>query len=87
MKWGIFDTVDQVWVGSNPKGDGPKLYEEHERDLAKVAARMADAMFKTEPGRHREKEFVPQPVRLRDRKKTKLTAVEALEGLESGRIL
>ncbi len=85
MKYGLYDTQDHLWLGENDDGTIPKLYEDYE--IAVVTARVIDAQLDWEPGRTRAKEFADGPLRLRDSVDTKRTALEALEGLESGKIL
>jgi hypothetical protein len=80
MKFGILDTVDDLWMGDD---NGPKLFDEE--DLAKIAARIVDVRMGHPPGRYRALEFTQTEVRRRDAVDTKMDTLEALTLLEEGK--
>ena len=82
MIYGLYDTVEHVWMGGD---EGPKTFEDFM--LARIAAQMIDVQLGQEPGRTKAKEYDPSPKRLRDSVDTKMTALEALDGIEKGRLM
>jgi len=90
MKWGVYDTVDNVWIGDDA---GPVLYDNDPDKpeitgefLAKASAQIVDMRLGQPPGRCRAREWVEQSVRLRDTVDTKMSTLTALERLEGGHL-
>lgn len=80
MTWGIYDTVDGVWLGdeSGPKTfDGPDAYM-----LARIAAQLMDERMRQPANRTVAKEYDPGPKRLHDSVTPKMTGLQALRRLE-----
>ena len=80
--WGIFDTQDGVWLGDHK---GPASFAE--KNIAQVAAQMADVRLCQQPGRCRAKRLPARPMRYRDEKPAFMTGEEALRGIEEDRYL
>jgi hypothetical protein len=80
--WGIFDTEDGVWLGDQK---GPASFAE--KNIAQVAAQMADVRLRQQPGRCWAKLLPARPMRYRDEKPAFMTGEEALCGIEEGRYL
>jgi hypothetical protein len=90
MKYGIYDTVDNCWIGNQ---DGPKLFddatteEKHPGIQAKTMAQMAaqvieTQVFGTDLGhRYEGREFNEKNLRLRDSVDVKLSGIDALKKL------
>ena len=78
--WGLRDTVDNVWMGSNETEAGPRLFNDYM--LARIAAQMMDVQLGQPEGRTKAERFVLQPLRLRDSVKTKMGSARALRILE-----
>ena len=86
MKYGIFDTKDLLWIGND---EGPVLYDDTDHKgmalpIARIAAAIADVRLGQAPGRCIAKEWIDQPVHLKDELKTKMETLEALDALEKG---
>jgi hypothetical protein len=93
MQWGVFDTVDQVWMGD---ATGPKLFDEEAPGpdqkrlgpaaevLAKVASQLVDTQLRQAPGRTRAKAYDGSGTTLKDEKPTVMTPLKALIRLERG---
>lgn len=79
--WGLLDTKDKVWIGDNK---GPITY--NDKDVARIAARIIDVQLKQPAGRTRAVIFYKATRKL-DEKKVYMTPLQALEHLESGRVL
>ena len=84
-RWGLYDTEDNCWMGDNETYTGPKLFEEY--GLARIAAQVMDVQLRQQPGRTKATEFIEQPLRLRDKVNTKMDSLEALKGIESGKLI
>lgn len=82
MLWGLLDTVDRVWMGNDA---GPLTYEEEW--LARTAAQVVDVRCGYPPGRTRAVEYIEGPKRLRDSVDTKMTTLDAIKGIEEGRLM
>lgn len=82
MKYGIYDTVDECWLGDD---NGPKLFEDEV--VAQVAAQATGVQLGYAPTRIQHKEFIPASLHLRDQVDAKMTMLEALQGIEEGRLL
>lgn len=80
--WGLLDTAENVWMGNN---DGPRIFTDYM--LARLAAQMVDVQLGQEPGRTRASEFAAANLRLRGTVPVKMSAKEALRGMESGEYL
>jgi hypothetical protein len=81
MKFGVFDTVDELWIGDE---NGPKLFEFE--DLAKLAAMIVDKRLKQPLGRSRALPFdEKQSVHYKDTVNTVMDSKQAIEELEEGR--
>lgn len=77
--WGLFDTVDHVWMGGET---GPRTYDT--LLLARLAAEMVDVMIRQEPGRTRARRIPRGPWRQRDSKAAHFRPAAALDRLERG---
>lgn len=89
-KWGVYDTIENIWIGDEK---GPILYDnDPERPMltgefmAKVSCSMVAIRLGHSPTRYRPKEWVEQPVRLKDSVDTKMSTLEALERYEKGHL-
>lgn len=49
LPWGVLDTVDNCWLGTNEQGDGPRVYDDE--SLAMVARDLATTMLDYPEGR------------------------------------
>jgi hypothetical protein len=92
QNWGIYDTVDKCWIGDEM---GPKLFVDtispngkiiEAEMLAMIAAQMVDMQLGN-VARCRAKVFNEKEVHLKDEKKTRFGAEEALKHLEDGRLV
>jgi hypothetical protein len=84
--WGIYDTVDHVWLGDD---HGPKLFavNAEEPSKAHIAARLAAEVFDkqlgNDPGRCQAQEFPEHlQLRLKDEQKIRMSSYQALRELE-----
>jgi hypothetical protein len=82
MMFGIFDTVDRCWLGTNDTGTGPKTFEEEL--LARCAAQLADVRLGWPPGRSRARAYDATGVTLKDELQTKMDTLNALRLVERG---
>ena len=92
-RYGVFDTKDRVWLGSDA---GPRLFSEgevvngHVIDadeaylLARAAAQIADVQLRQAPGRTRAEEYTGDATVLKDEVAPAMTAAEALRRIERG---
>lgn len=65
--WGVFDTVDQCWLGTNDDGTGPRTHDDE--GVAMCARDMWQARFEYPDGRLDLRRFMPSDaadVRLKD---------------------
>ena len=88
MKYGIYDTIDNVWMGDK---NGPKLFDtedakygQHALELAKISAHMGCQQLGYPPTRLREREFTESVLIKRDEKEPIRSAVDALKRIERG---
>lgn len=81
-KFGIYDTADGTWLGDD---SGPRLFDDEA--LAKIAARVLDVQMNQMPGTCVAREYDPAPKRLRESVDTKMSTLDALKALESGRVI
>jgi hypothetical protein len=79
MKFGLYDTEDNLWVGNDK---GPLLYDDEA--LARVAGMVADRCLHQRLGRTRALPFQGGELKLHDHKPLLATATEALTQLEEG---
>ncbi len=81
MKYGLFDTRDSLWIGSD---DGPLTYDD--RTLAQCAAQVVSMqLFGTDLSpRIQVKEYPEGPARLRDELPVKYDGETALRRIEGG---
>ncbi len=82
MNYGLYDTQDYLWIGTNQTGDGPLTFEEY--DLARLAAQTVDVQLGWAPGRTRAKEYGGGRPKVRDEVQTRMSTVEALDAMEKG---
>jgi hypothetical protein len=98
MKWGIWDTVDNLWVGTDDAGTGPKLFDEDTvingrpldaRTVARLAAQIGARRAGFPPTRFVAKEWDGGPVRVKDELDVSKapTTLEVLTRLERGTIV
>lgn len=82
MKYGLFDTRDNLWLGDDT---GPMLYDEF--NLAKISAEIQAVRLGWDTLRIEAREFpTDQPMNLRDEVRAKKSSVEALKLIEEGYI-
>lgn len=80
MSWGIFDTVDELWLGDD---QGPRLFEDE--TVAKIAAQVADVRLRQDLGRSRAKEFPKGGyLKVKDELELKMSGLEAIKRIERG---
>lgn len=81
MTYGIFDKTDTCWIGND---EGPLTFTSFL--VARLAAQTLETqVFKTDLGcRYKAKEFVRQPLRLRDKVDSQMTPLDALRRIEGG---
>ena len=96
MKYGIYDTKHNVWMGN---AQGPLLFDDdgtcpggqfeagHAEELAALAARVLDVQLDLPAGRCRERVFPGGNVIYKDYVPAHHTPVEALVMLEEGKVL
>lgn len=96
MIFGIYDTVDRVWIGDD---DGPKLFHGGQRVgtsvltdddaefFARCAAEVIDIQLDYPPKRHVTLRYRHGRLTLHDEVATKRTPAEALKGKLSGEYL
>lgn len=90
--WGLYDTADHCWMGD---ALGPKVFSSDPADpdypnhyaVARIAAQVLDARLRQHPGRTRVRTYGGGADKLRETVDTKMTAEEALSGLEDGRFI
>lgn len=78
--YGLLDTIDQLWIGSNDAGTGTRTYKDYW--IARVAAQVIDIMLKQKPGRTRAVTFEPGPKKLRATVDADITPLDAIKELE-----
>ena len=79
----LLDTEVQTYMGDE---DGPTTFED--KELAELAARIVDVRLKQPAGRTRVVTFDPsEALHLHSKETPEISAVEAMELLESGRVL
>jgi hypothetical protein len=90
MKWAIYDTVDNLWIGND---HGPLIYDDDPEKplltgefMAKAAAQVAAMQLDYSPTRLRAREWVDTTTRLRDEVQTKMTPLQALKRIEDGHL-
>ncbi len=83
-RYGLFDTVDQLWLGGH---EGPVCYSEAEYDLARLAAQVVDVRLQQAPGRTRARVLPLSVYKLRDELVTDITTPDALRKLMAGEAL
>jgi hypothetical protein len=76
MKWGLLDTIDNVWMGNNL---GPVTYEEF--FLARLAATVLNERFGT-LNRYQPREYHDAATRKRDEVTPILSFEDALKRIE-----
>ena len=88
MKYGVFDTVDELWIGDDK---GPKLFDTEDPRFgadaalfAQAAAQIANTQMGWPPTRLEARPYTLQAVHLRDEVHTKMGPKAALRRLEAG---
>lgn len=90
MRYGIYDTKDNCWMGDTK---GPKIFDSVQfdgvklpeaKDAADIAAQMACAQLGWPITRLRARIFDEGPLRHKDDLKTKMGSLKALERIETG---
>lgn len=79
MKWGVYDTRDNVWMGDD---SGPKLF--NDQLLARCAAQILDMRLRQAPGRTKAREYTTPATQLRDSITPPMTTLQALKKFEGG---
>ncbi len=91
-QWGVFDTVDNCWLGDDK---GPKLFsDEHPttqqlngaRTCAKICAQITAVRLDYNPARLQPRLYTSPATKLRDEVKTKVSAAGALKAIEDGHL-
>lgn len=79
MRWGIYDTRDNCWIGDDA---GPQVFEDHL--LARISAQvMEDMLYGSDlGGRLVAKELNSNALRLKDEVPVKHSAIESLRRIE-----
>lgn len=72
-------------MGDNERGDGPRTFDDP--ILARLAAEVMDVALGWKRGRIQVRGFAVGKLRLRGKVHLKMTGMDALKGLESGRII
>jgi hypothetical protein len=96
--WGIYDTQDHLWLGSNDAGTGPKVFAEDEvvngtplgadaLIIARIAAQVGDVRAGWKTGRSQPREYHGQATKLRDEVPLKDTTANVLRKMENGSII
>jgi hypothetical protein len=80
MEYGLFDTVDQCWLGDDK---GPKTFTD--RTLAQASAQMTCVQLGWPQDRVRPKPMPDGVNRHKDDMDLKMTPAEALRAIEDGR--
>jgi hypothetical protein len=82
IPYGVYDTKDRVWMGSEK---GIALFKD--KRMAEVSSAMTNVQLGWDPGRCRAKPFLADAVgmHIKDEVITKMGAKEALAALEEGR--
>lgn len=81
MKYGVFDTKDEVWIGAE---DGPALWDEEDEALAAVSALIVDKQLDQPMGRTRAMPYSEDTTHIRDYVEPVKDALTALVELEEG---
>lgn len=87
--WGLYDTADNCWMGDD---EGPKIFSadvdlENLFASARIAAQIVDVRLGQKPGRTMVRHYPAAATRLRDKVEPKMSAEDALRGLEDGRFI
>lgn len=80
MKYGVYDTSDDCWMGDEK---GPKLFID--RELARMAAAVIDEQTGNAPGTCEARPYVTAAMRLKDEIVAKRTPLQALQRLEGSK--
>jgi hypothetical protein len=85
--WGIYDTRDNCWLGTNEAGTGPKVF--YSKELSDVAAQIADIRFGRERHRIVAREYDGSATRVKDSidMRDKPSTLDVLKRLERGTIV
>ena len=92
VSYGIYDTQDECWIGDDAgprvftRADSIEMNGMPQETIAKLAAQMAGVQLGYVPGRLQPREFHEKELHLRDEIPTKMSAIEALTKLESGKL-
>lgn len=81
MEYGLFDTVDQCWLGDDK---GPKTFTD--KKLAQVSAQMTCVQLGWRQDRVKPMPYDGGADKLKDELGLKLTPAEALKAIEDGRL-
>ena len=79
LPWGVFDPVDNCWLGSNDEGTGPNVFEEER--VAMAARIVYTARFAYPPDRLTLRRFMPEDaasVRPKDEVEPTLSYADAM---------
>lgn len=79
LPWGVFDTLDQCWLGTNDEGTGPRVFEDER--VAMAARIVYTARFDYPAGRLVLRRFMPEDaatVRPKDEVEPALSYAEAM---------
>ena len=85
MKYGLYDTKDNVWLGDEK---GPFIFDTNEEPLGqgRIRAAICDAQFEQRIGRTEARELTRGVYTHRDSVDIKRDALTALEMLEDGKL-
>lgn len=99
MKWALFDTVDNLWIGTDERTGALKVFDsedvfngqqigEDAEKFARVAAQIARARLGWDYGRIAVREFTETgPLRVRDELPVRDTTKNVLRKIEQGVII
>lgn len=85
MRYGLYDTKDNCWIGANDEGTGPKLFKQEEYELARIARQLACVRLGVPYGRIKVRKFEEDALVKKDELPTVLGGEEALRLLEEGK--
>lgn len=64
MKYGLLDTIDNVWLDVNDEGTGPRTFEDHA--LARLVAEVLTDQMQWPIGRIKVEEYATESPRFKD---------------------
>ena len=82
--WGVWDTQDQCWLGTNAAGTGPKVFDY--LDVARVAAQLVGVQMGWPPKRTEARRYDGSGTKLKDELAMKMGTREALKKVQDGQL-